>query len=216
MTDKKGSGRTPRMVQYAVQRAREGKKTVIMANNFSHATVLSQQVKKALALPEDEASNLLRTSSFSFVLNGNWWSSTTGKWTNYDFAANTFAHGAPETEYLIDHFALERILGYVTGYLAAMNHIKDHNQWLIDTSRVLAELGRRVYLVTDDEEERIIAREVLNEYNVSVESPTDLENFDPLSLCLKGAHPNCQLLADPEMIRRMFAGSLNEMKRWDQ
>ena len=218
---KKGSGRTTRLLRYAIQRMREDKSTVVFAINNAHAFRLAETVQVLLKEAGDEGlleeyTHPVVVMSFDHAMSENRWTKS-GWWTHYSYATNVFRPAPKEAEYLIDHAALEHHLAYVIGYLKALEPIKDPIQWMTDTARVNGYvLGRRVYFVTDDEQEREIAKETLGCYNVSVEAPSDLSNLDPVKLMLRPSHPNAQLLADPQMIQRMFAGALNEMKRWDE
>lgn len=218
--ENKGSGRTTRMLQHALTIMRGGKQAIVFAVDVNHAKHLVAYAEELLKLQGAKADLEayefpIKVMSFSSVLNGNRMN-LRGRWLHYDYRTNSMPWAHSQAEYLIDHAALEHHLRFVTGYLSAMESIKEPSQWLIDTARVLAELGRRVYLLTDDEMARCAARAELVGYNVGIESLESLSNFDPVTISMRDVHPNCQLLADPAMIRRMFAGALNEMKRWDQ
>jgi hypothetical protein len=143
-----------------------------------------------------------------------------GRYRAYDYGTNQFVRQgtvltAPDYHVLIDHHALETHLANVILYLRTARKVKAHTQWLIDTARMLNALGRKIYVVTDDEAvQEQIAQAYLHP-SISVEDGQGLENLDLLNQTLTNAHPNVQLLIEPAMLERLFAGALNEINRWN-
>jgi hypothetical protein len=207
----KGSGRTSRMLRHGQLLQKEGKLVIIAALNRTHAHQLSADLEDILDNPEAPP---IRVVPFRELICGNWYHPARG-WSHYDYATSAFRKTG-DAVCLIDHAALEQHLKDVDEYLKITDPISDTRQWLIDTARVTAWMGRRVYFVSDDDHLMKVAKEELASYNVSVERPEMLRNLDLLSLTIGRAHPNTQLLVDPAMMHRMFAGALNEMKRWNK
>lgn len=212
---KKGTGRTTRMLKHACALQREGKQVIVMGVNNHHVRQMAIQV--SLELENKQADPDLpdiRIVSFRELICGNWFHPARG-WSHYDYATNIFPK-VGSAVCLIDHAALEQHIRDVVGYLKVTDPIPDTRQWLLDTARVTAWMGRRVYFVSDDEHLMTVAKEELASYNVSVERPEMLANLDLPTLTIGRAHSNCQLLLDPEMMRRMFVGAINEITRWDK
>jgi hypothetical protein len=205
------TGRTARMLKHAREIQKTGKQVIVMGVNNPHARQMFNDLGDG---SNEEGLPKILVVTFREAICGNWYHPGTG-WTHYDYATNTFRK-AGNMVCLVDHAALQHHLTNVIGYLKVTEPISDTRQWLLDTARVTAWMGRRVYFVSDDDYLMKVAKEELAPYNVSVERPEMLRNLDLLSLTIGRAHPNCQLLLDPAMMRRMFRGAINEINRWDE
>lgn len=207
---KKCTGRTERMLQEARRLQAEEKQVIVCALHKLHARQLLIRLGSDSATADLPA---IRVVPFDELTFGNNYHPARG-WSHYDYATNTF----PKTGNavcLIDHAVLEQRLADVNAYLRVTAPIADVHQWMIDTSRVTAWMGRRVYFVTDDDALTVRAKESLQDYNVSVERPEMLGNLDLVTLTMS-AHPNCQVYVDPKMMQRLFRGAINEITRWDE
>ena len=106
--------------------------------------------------------------------------------------------------------------------------IPDHTSSLRGTGRTtrmlaeaktLARSGRAVYIIAANRQHAILLERALGneriELGIKVEPPSSPGNFDWESMRLRGAHPNCVVLADHYAIETHFAKVLEMLHRFD-
>lgn len=212
------TGRTIRMLAYALDRAKQGLYTTVLGASLSHANTLRQQFEKLPPLVRLKEEEMLRLSSFVSMgsLIAAVRSNDYGISRFYDYGTNTFRHDAPIVmEIVIDHYALEQHLVAPIRYLRAAAKVRAPQQWMIDSARMTSAIGHRVYLVSEDKEFRAHAEHELEGCNVSVEDTKHLSNLNLLRMCLEDAHSRAVLPVDPRLVESTFRGALNEINRWD-
>lgn len=91
---------------------------------------------------------------------------------------------------------------------------------LEEANRLAIEDHRAVYVVALNEGHQADLRERLRAMgapgSVKVETPSSLRNLDWASLTLRGAHPNCVVLADHAVIESKFRALLDMLTRFDE
>src|SRR6185503_17282722 len=145
-----GPGRTTRMLEHAIARARDGKYTTVLAYNLGHANTLRASFLELLQSKSDDEKEIATLTSF---ISGGSLEMVTRSNNHesirfYDYGTNEFRHDAgAQMEVLIDHYALEKHLVHVIRYLRAAANVRCPHQWMIDTARMMSTMGHRVYLV---------------------------------------------------------------------
>jgi len=94
---------------------------------------------------------------------------------------------------------------------------------MLEEAKKLALLGRAVYIIAVDEQERRRIALLLgnespynNKFGIKVETTASLGNFDWNNLSLQGAHYNCTVLVDHYAIEKHIGEALlTELTRYD-
>lgn len=212
------TGRTTRMLEHALTAARQEKNTLIYAADYKHCASLVQQLETLVPDPKEQEvlRGRITVLPFSTVTQDNE-TRILGVFRSYDYRKHRFLFGEiRDYVALIDHHALETHLADVIRYLRVTSRIANQTQWLVDTARTMATLGRRTYIITDDRDTELVARTETAGYNVYVEDGSMMGNLSMLHQELVGAHPGAVLLIEPKTLERYFQGSLNEINRWDK
>lgn len=215
---KRASGRTTRMLQYAIQRVRNGLPTTVIGLNITHAQTLMRTTQSLISAEDQETewlTQLLVTDFGSTRQSGRPFGVNAG---SYNCQYTDWCMSDSEAEILIDHSVMEYKLQHIRHYLESTKHVQDVPRWLADTAMALTSLGRKVYVIAEDPRTVGAINIMLNDYptRIAVENGSMMSNIDWFSLTLERAHPNCQLLFDPWMLRRRFAGALQTITRWDE
>jgi len=215
MKDLRQTGRTTRMLNHAVRRTHKGLSTVIVTHERNYAGDLDRRLGSMLPLKQSGVpwNKLLTIISIQDMV-----SRSRPELYGYDYAQGLFYQPVPDMrqEVLFDHAALEDHLFTVQNWIEASTTIPDHVRWLGHTARMMASLGRRTYVITDDELTSSVVTEMTAGYNVMVEDGSKMSNLDWINLTLVKAHPNHMVLVEPKMLQRRFEGALEELHRWDE
>lgn len=213
MTNKRRTGRTTRMLEYALQRSRNGQQTVIFGKDATHVETLSLMLEQLMRIEDDLQSKImllafrdLKQRPLAFTSAG----------AGYDYQKGTIVDGDADTEYLFDHMTLEHALRHVIHYLESVKRVDNVPLWMANTGMALTSLGRKVYLIVEDQTAIKEIRNLVGDFShsLAIETGLYIGNLDWPQLTLLRAHPNVQLLFDPSLVRAKFEGSLNEMRRW--
>lgn len=86
---------------------------------------------------------------------------------------------------------------------------------MLKHARALAEEGRQVYVVADNEDHARDFRRRVGK-GVKIETPKSLGNLVWEDMRLLGAHPNCVLLVDHYAIERRHRTILEMLHRYDR
>lgn len=87
---------------------------------------------------------------------------------------------------------------------------------MLREARALASAGRAVYVVAASEMHAEQIREMLGDPRIHVEHPgSGCSSLDWMTMRLRGAHPNCVVLADHWAIESRFGAALEMLHRYD-
>jgi hypothetical protein len=214
----KGSGRTTRMLEFAIEQARKKQKVWIYGNDHTHTKLLQNTLNAMLTKRQRATKWRLNIKFLSFnVIDGQDRSIGFG-FTPYDFATGEIAknYAGPQTGCinLVDHAALQRSLKKVRTYLESARHIPDTLQWLGHTALMLTSLGKSVTVVTQCPDRAEVLRSMFAGFPDHIRIIYNDRNINWLRLQWF-RDSNDTLLFDPHTVQAQFDGALLEMHRWN-
>lgn len=88
---------------------------------------------------------------------------------------------------------------------------------MIAAAKEAAKAGRAVYIIAANENERCRLEQLIGDdsLGIKVETAGSLGNVQWESMTLRGAHPNCLLMADHYTIESRFRKMLEELDRYN-
>ncbi len=204
---KRATLRTTRMLTSAFRQAQTGKHVCVFGSDMNHVSTLAKMlddIAKNLAPRARAWKNKIWILPFS---NANF--------HGFDWATCQFKD--TQSICYVDHYALQYQLRNVRHYLESTKNMANVADWMANTAKALTSLGRKVYMITEDEHRKTRLQALVKDYpqHLTVETSATLGNINWLDLSLEHAHQNCQPLFDPDTVRARFRGALEEINRWD-
>lgn len=207
------TGRTTRMLQYALHRIRNRMTTTVVAKDRNHAKGLELMFETLRS--DRDKQNAERYGRIGIISLSDMFPvrQSPKSLGDYNYETNRLKSIEPEIEVLFDHFAMECHLDKIIAYLDAASYVSNYDTWLLETARMLS-VTKRVGLVVAPDHVLYFSEKL---EGCDVEIMSDSDNVDYVGLDFKpNINAKHQLLFHPEYLRHLFEGALSTITRFDE
>lgn len=214
----RGTGRTARMLAYAVKMAKRGKSVMIYGNDATHAKALSVRITSQYCPTKRQRDSKWRRNITCMTFTDIDGTLSDLHYSHPQWDWSTAAWSRPtKSVLLVDHYALESRLFRVRMYLETSKAVQPV-EWMAATAAMLAAQGTKTLVISNSMEVHNAVYRACRGIDTQVltQSSTEcrhLVNFRHLAL--RSCAPSPVLIFDPQMIHDMFAASIKEIDRWN-